>query len=60
MSTSKRPHALVIIPVHNEIGKIGKVLRKFKGSIVDKICLVLDFPTKAILNEIEINSQEFE
>ena len=58
MSNSKSLRKLVIIPVHNEIGKIGKVLRKFKGSIVDKICLVLDFPTKTILDEIEINSRE--
>lgn len=48
---------LVIIPVHNEIGKIGKVLRRFKGILVDEICLVLDFPSQCILDEIEISKQ---
>jgi dolichol-phosphate mannosyltransferase len=58
MSTSKRLRKLVIIPVHNEIGKIGKVLRKFKSSIVDEICLVLDRPTKTILHEIKAAERE--
>jgi len=58
MNKEKSYRKLVIIPVHNEIGKIGKVLSKFKSSTVDEICLVLDFPTTAILDEIEINSRE--
>jgi dolichol-phosphate mannosyltransferase len=57
MNEEKGLRKLVIIPVHNEIGKIGKVIRRFKSSIVDEICLVLDFPTKVILDEIEISRQ---
>jgi dolichol-phosphate mannosyltransferase len=60
MSVTESLRKLVIIPVHNEVGKIGKVLRKFKGSIVDEICLVLDFPTEAILDEIEVNGREID
>lgn len=58
MSFTKNLSKLVIIPVHKEIGKIGKVLRKFKGSKVDEICLVLDFPTDSILDEIEASTHE--
>ncbi|MGD9130301.1 MAG: glycosyltransferase family 2 protein [Candidatus Bathyarchaeota archaeon] len=49
---------LVIIPVHSEIGKIGKVLSKFTNSTVDEICLVLDAPTEADLDEIEIYGRQ--
>lgn len=44
---------IAVIPVYREIGKIGKVLAKFNDPVVDEICLVLDCPTQAILNEIK-------
>jgi len=44
---------MAIIPVYRENGKIRKVLAKFTDPVVDEICLVLDCPTHAILNEIK-------
>jgi dolichol-phosphate mannosyltransferase len=43
---------LAIIPVYREIGKIGTVIEKFTPESVDEVCLVVDDPDEAILNEI--------
>ena len=49
---------IAIIPVYNEIGKIGKVLARFTNPAVDEICLVADCPTETLLQEIEIAGRE--
>jgi dolichol-phosphate mannosyltransferase len=43
---------LAIIPVYREIGKIGTVIERFTPESVDEICLVVDDPDEAILEEI--------
>ena len=43
---------IAIIPVYNEIGRIGKVISKFSNKFVDEVCLILDEPTIKIKNEI--------
>jgi len=48
---------IAIIPVYDEIGKIGKVLSNFSKNFVDEICITLDRPTDIIRNEIK-NSAE--
>jgi dolichol-phosphate mannosyltransferase len=45
--------SIVIIPVFREIGRIGSVLSKFEPSSIDQICLVIDDPIPAILQEID-------
>ena len=44
---------LAIIPVYDELGKIGEVISNFSKTFVDEICLVLDSPTTTIRNEIK-------
>jgi len=44
--------SVAIIPVYREIGKIGRVLERFDNGAVDQVCLVVDAPSSAILNEI--------
>lgn len=60
MSIVNSPRGLVIIPVYNQVGTIGKVLAKFEEPAVDEICLVVDCPTKNILREIEIAGREID
>lgn len=57
MSTDSSPRKLVIIPVCNQVGTIGKVLTKFENPCVDAICLVVDCPTEDILREIHAASK---
>jgi dolichol-phosphate mannosyltransferase len=44
---------VAIIPVFHEVGKIGRVIQRFDDGIVDRICLVVDDPNPAILNEVD-------
>ena len=44
---------LVIIPVYCEEKIIGKVISKFSNRFVDEICIVLDYPSTTIRNEIK-------
>lgn len=44
---------LAIIPVYDEIGKIGKVISRFSKIFIDEICIILDSPTNIIRNEIK-------
>jgi len=44
---------IAVIPIYNEVGKIGKVLTKFSNPMVNEICLVIDSPAKDLLQEIE-------
>jgi len=43
---------IAIIPVYKDSGNIRKVLGKFRRSVVDEICLVVDCATKDELEEI--------
>ena len=52
MSHKNNFSVIAIIPVYNEIGRIGKVISKFSNKFVDEVCLILDEPTKKIKNEI--------
>jgi len=49
---------LAIIPVYDEVGKIGKVISRFIDHFVDEICVIVDSPTEDILNEIKIASEK--
>jgi len=60
MSKTNSFRKIAIIPVYNEIGKIGKVLVRFTNPAVDEICLVVDCPSEALLREIEIAGREIE
>jgi dolichol-phosphate mannosyltransferase len=60
MSIDQSPRKLVVIPVYNQVGTVGKVLAKFGDPGVDEICLVVDCPTQGILREIEIASRKIE
>lgn len=51
---------IAVIPVYNEVGKLGKVLARFTNPAVDEICLVVDCPTEDLLQEIEIASREID
>jgi len=53
MSDNNSLRRLLVIPVYDEIGKIGRVLSKFTSPMVDEICLIVDSPTKTILREIK-------
>jgi dolichol-phosphate mannosyltransferase len=44
--------SVAIIPVYREFGKIGRVLQRFDNNAVDQVCLVVDDPNPAILDEI--------
>jgi len=48
---------IAVIPIYNEVGKIGKVLTKFSNPLVNEICLVVDCPTKDLLQEIDSASR---
>jgi dolichol-phosphate mannosyltransferase len=48
---------LVIIPVCNQVGTIGKVLTKFENPYAEAICLVVDCPSEDILQEIHAASK---
>ena len=53
MPLDYNPHRVIgIIPVFNEVGKIGKVISKFSNRFIDEICIILDSPSVIILNEI--------
>ncbi len=45
--------SVAIIPVYHEVGKIGRVVQRFDQGAVDEVCLVVDDPNPAILNEID-------
>jgi len=49
---------LAIIPVYDELGKIGRVISRFSERFVDEICVVVDSPTNAILDEIKSASEK--
>lgn len=51
---------VAIIPVYDEIGKIGKVIANFPTGIVNKICVVVDRPNKTIFDEIRAAGQKIE
>jgi dolichol-phosphate mannosyltransferase len=51
---------LTVIPIYDEVGKIGKVISKFSTSFTDEICVVLDKPSNVILKEIKKASQEID
>ncbi len=53
MSSRNNPQKLVIIPICDQVGTIGKVLAKFEGPYVNEICLVADRPTPDITKEID-------
>lgn len=53
MSVSNNPRRLVIIPICNQKGTIGKVLARFENPYVDEICLVVDCPTADVIREID-------
>jgi len=58
-----KPNALrvlAVIPVYHETGRIGSVISEFEGSYVDEVCVVLDCPSDAILNEIEHASERID
>ncbi len=44
---------LAIIPVFREIGRIGTVIEGFNLESVDEVCIVVDDPDQAILEEID-------
>jgi len=44
---------VAVIPVYNEVGKIGKVISKFSRRFVDEVCLVVDSPSDTTRNEIK-------
>jgi len=52
MGISNRHSIVAIIPVYNEVGKIGKVLSRFHRCVVDEVCVVLDQSTQDVLKEI--------
>lgn len=60
MDVGSSPRKLVIIPVYDQVGTIGKVLRKFKAIAVDEICLVADCPKENILREIQHAGREID
>src|SRR5437763_7241370 len=45
--------SIAIVPVFREVGRIGRVLERFKPGSVDEICLTLDSPNGSIRAEIE-------
>jgi dolichol-phosphate mannosyltransferase len=47
-------HSVVaVIPVYDEVGRIGKVISRFSRRFVDEICLVVDSPSDTMRNEVE-------
>lgn len=60
MSINQSPRKLVVIPVYNQVGTIGKVLAKFENPSVDAICLVVDCPTEDIVREIHATSKKID
>ncbi|MFQ6052532.1 MAG: glycosyltransferase family 2 protein [Candidatus Hydrothermarchaeota archaeon] len=53
MSDVNSLRKIAVIPVYDEVGKIGKVLARFTNPAVEEICLVVDRPSKTILHEIK-------
>jgi len=53
MSSTTSFNKVAVIPVYNDAGNIGKVLVKFEDKLVDEICIVVDCPTRDILDEIK-------
>lgn len=53
MSDVNSLRKIAVIPVYDEVGKIGKVLSRFTNPAVGEICLVVDRPSKTILHEIK-------
>jgi len=60
MSLGKNPRRLVIIPICDQVGTIGKVLAKFEKPYVNEICLVVDRPRADVIEEIEEASGKIE
>jgi len=54
MSGKDCSRKIVIIPVYDQIGTIGKVLSRFVELGVNQICLIVDCPTSTLLREIDI------
>lgn len=52
-SEFEKHRVLAIIPVYNEVGKIGNVISRFSGALADEIFLIIDYPSQLIVNEIE-------
>lgn len=44
---------IAIVPIYNEIGKIGKVIPKFSLNFIDEVCLILDDPSELQLKEVK-------
>ena len=53
MSKADSLKKIAIIPTYNDRGNIGKVLARFTGKMIDKICVVVDCPIRETLDEIE-------
>jgi len=51
---------VAIIPVYQELGKVGRVLSKFTNDLIDEVCIVLDSPSKPIIKEIKIASEKID
>src|SRR5437867_12300927 len=45
--------SIAIVPVFREVGRIVRVLEKFKPGSVDEICLTLDSPNESIRAVLE-------
>ena len=61
LSTPQENHktrTIVIIPIFREIGKIGKVLRRFEPRFADHICVIADAPNQVILEEVRSAARE--
>lgn len=56
MSNKNNFNVIAIIPVYNEVGRIGNVISKFTNKFVDEVCLILDESTTIIKNEIKKSS----
>ena len=56
MSHKNNFNVIAIIPVYNEVGRIGNVISKFTNKLVDEVCLILDESTTIIKNEIKKSS----
>lgn len=60
MTVSNDPRRLVIIPICDQVGTIGKVLAKFENPCVDEICIIIDHPTVDVIHEIDKARKDLE
>lgn len=51
---------LAIIPVYDEVEKIGKVISNFTKKFVDEICIIIDSPTTMIRKEIKNSARKID